>query len=453
MKPYFNILKMVKSQEEKTKKKVCIGQIHGSTIFEQIGDEYALYQEMEDGTWNLNTARTLEQFIPMHRTPLTHPTKALEYESPEQLYDDAKGYIHKHLDLLNPLGYDLLTSFVFASWIPELFDFTPYIGFHGRESVGKTRALELLHELCFRAWLTTGITTATLFRLVERFSPTLLLDESEFLTTQERKELISLLNAGQRRGVSIPRMKGEHADEVEFFSTYCPKAIAGTEQLKRTTTSRMITFTMTRNIRSVPRRIDKTEGLRLRNQLLMWRFRKIAELKNSLTFKERVAPNFELKATTEFKELDGLSGRTFELFYPLYYTTPKAQQPNILTFATDLEEIKLKAEKTMLSSLIFEAIINLQDQAERGVLLIKQIAQYVNMNEPMENWIPTKTITRKCTQMGFDKTRTNRGTAIIMNKQIIERLKRDPRYSTDILNFSEGSEANEAKKGYAQAFY
>jgi len=438
---------MVKTQEQKTKKKVCIGQIYGSVIFEQVSDnEYALYQQMIDGTWQTATARSHENFIPMHRTPLTHPTKALEYQSSEQLFNGIKAYIHGNLDLLNPLGYDILTAFVFSSWISELFDYTPYLGFYGRESVGKTRALEILNELCFRAWLTTGLTTATLFRLVERFNPTLLLDESEFLTTKDKQELIGLLNAGQRRGIMIPRMK-EDAQDVEFFNVYCPKAISGTEQLKRTTTSRMIMFTMTRNIRNMPRRIDKKEGLRLRNQLLMWRFHTIAKLKDSSTFKEKISPTFELKASTEYPELEPLSGRTYELFYPLYYSTP-TDKKNILEFATELEQIKLQTEKTALASMVFEAIINLKDtKVHRGLLLLKDIAEYVNRDQPLQYWIPERKIGAKCTQMGFEKTRTNRGTAIIINNQIIERLRKDPRYSTDLLNFSEESEEGETKRG------
>jgi len=436
--------------EKETKKKVSIGQIYGSTIFEQVAsDQYAVYEEMADNTWQPTTKRTVENFIPMPRTPLTHPTKALEYESPMQLYEDVKGYIHKHLDLLNPLGYDILTAFVFSTWINELFDFTPYLGFFGREDVGKSRALEILNELCFRSWFTTGLTTATLFRLVERFQPTLLLDESEFLTGKEKQELIGLLNAGQRRGVTIPRMK-EDAQDVEFFKVFCPKIIAGTKQLKRTTASRMITFTMTRNIRKVPRRIDKKEGLKLRNQLLLWRFKTIANLKNSLTFKEKVSNTFELKATTEFKELEPLSGRTYELFYPLYYSAPTNKQ-NILQFATELEEIKLRAEKTQLASMVFEAIINLKDtKVHKGLLLLKEIAQYVNTDQPIQYWIPERTIGTKCRQMGFEKTRTNRGTAIIINTQIIEWLRKDARYSTDLMNFSEQSEEGEPKRGNAK---
>jgi hypothetical protein len=431
--------------EQKTKKQICIGKIYGATIFEQIQNtRYALYEELANGEWQLETRPVYENFIPLQKTPLSHPPEPADYETEETLYNDVKVYIHKHLDIANPLGYDILTSFVFSTWLQELFDFTPYVGFYGREAVGKSRALEVLKELCFRAWLTTNLTTATLFRLTEKFSPTLLLDESEFLNAEDKKELIGLLNSGQRRGVFIPRMK-ENCEEIEFFNVYCPKAIAGTEQLRRTTTSRMIVFTMTKNVRAVPRRIDTAEGAKLRSQLLMWRFRKIAQLKNSQTLKEKLSTP-ELKATTEYPELESLSGRTYELFYPLYYSaiTQQAKQ-NILNFAKELETSKLQAEKTELSSMIFEAILTLKDQAQRGLLLLKDITNHINAAQPPNYWIPEKTIGRKASQMGFEKTRTNRGTAIILNQQLIERLRKDPRYSTDLLNFSEASAESEAK--------
>jgi len=433
----FEIYKCITESERKTKKSVCIGKIHGSTIFEQIQDitgtyKYALYQEMANNEWQLDTSLEYENFIPLTKTPLTHPPPPTEYESEEQLYNDVKAYISKHLDLVNPLGYEILTSFIFKTWIEELFDFTPYIGFFGRENVGKSRALEILKELCFRAWLTTGITTATLFRLCEKFQPTLLLDESEFLTSDEKRELIGLINAGQRRGIMIPRMN-EKFQEAEFFNVYGSKCISGTEQLKATTTSRMITFTMTRNIRPMPRTLDKTEASKLRSQLLMWRFKTITKLK-------------EPKATTEFKELEPLSGRTFELFYPLYYSSPATARPNILEFAKELEEIKLRAEKTELASMVFEAIINLKDvKVYKGILLLKDIAQYINTDQEPQYWIPEKTIAKKCRQMGFETTRTNRGTAIIINTKIIDRLKRDPRYSTDLFNYY-GEAVNEMKQ-------
>jgi hypothetical protein len=445
----YEIVKCITDSEKKTKKSVCIGKIHGSTIFEQIqkGVEdyaYALYQQMANGTWQLTTTPEHENFIPLQKTPLTHPPAPTEYENEEQLYNNVKTFIYKHLDLVNPLGYDILTSFVFKTWIEELFDFTPYLGFFGREAVGKTRALEVLKELCFRAWLTTSLTPAVLFRLTEKFQPTLLLDESEFLTAEDKKELIGLLNSGQRRGHYIARMK-EDSEDFVFFNVYGSKAISGTEELKRTTSSRMITFTMTKNIRPIPRTIDKTEASKLRSQLLMWRFHTIAKMKDSFTLEQKLA-SAELKASVEFKELEPLSGRTFELFYPLYYSAPATAKPNILEFSKELEESKLRAEKTELASEIFEAIMNLKDsKAVKGLLLIKDISNYINKDLEPQYWIAEKRIAQKCTQMGFEKTRTNRGTAIILNNTIIERLKRDPRYSTDLANWLD--EGKQTEKG------
>jgi hypothetical protein len=445
------IVMCIRDTEEKTKKEVCIGKIYGSTIFEQIQDttgrqKYALYQEMENQTWQLDTRLEFEKFVPLQKTPLTHPPPPEEYENEEALYNTVREYIRKHLDLVHPLGYDVLASFIFKTWIEELFDFTPYIGFFGREAVGKSRALEILKELCFRAWFTTGITSACLFRLTEKFQPTLLLDESEFLTSEEKRELIGLINAGQRRGIMIPRMK-EHSQEAEFFSVYGSKCISGTETLKATTTSRMITFVMTRNVRPIPRIVDKAEASKLRGQLLMWRFKKIANLKNSLTLEQKLTGT-ELKATTEFKELEPLSGRTFELFYPLHYSAPPTARPNILEFAKELEQSKLQAEKTELASMVFEAILNLKDRkAYKGILLLADIAQYINADQPIQYWIPEKTIAKKCRQMGLETTRTNRGTAILLNNQIIERLKLDPRYSTDLLNYGEAVKEMKGKQG------
>jgi len=448
------IIRCITETEKKAKKEICIGKIFGSAILEQIQNttgkmSYALYQEMQNGIWELDTRPEYEHCIPLQKTPLTHPSEPIEYENEQQLYNNVKVYIHKHLDVLNPHGYDILTAFVFSTWLQELFDFTPYIGFFGRQETGKSRGLEVLKELCFRAWHTTSLTTATLYRLIEKFNPTLLIDESEFLASQEKKELIGLLNSGQRRGVLVPRMKGEDSQDFDFYNTYSPKALSGTQELRKTTTSRMIMFTMTRNIRPIPRTLNKQDGLKLRNQLLMWRFRKISDMKNAMTLEQKLAGT-ELKATTEFKELEPLSGRLYELIFPLYYSTPaQEERKNILEFANELEQSKLTAEKTELASTIFEAILNLKHQAQRNLILLKDIARYINVNQPLENWIPEKTVGRKCSQMGFEKTRTNRGTAIILNQQLIERLRKDPRYSTDLTRYGEESEDSEPKKDSA----
>jgi hypothetical protein len=423
--------------EEATKKQICVGKSLPSVIFETIktlgNTEYAIYAELPDNNWELRTEATFDNYVPMpaDKNPLTTPHAPLEYESEEALWNDVRAFIYKHLDLINPKGYHVLTAWVFSTWVAELFDFTAYLGFLGREAVGKTRALEVLNELCFRAWFTTGLTTATLFRLVERFNPTLLLDEAEFLNTQERKELINLLNAGQRRGLMIPRMTGEHYDDVELFGVYCPKAISGTERLKKTTRSRMITFNMTKNTRPVPKTIDKQEGAMLRSKLLMWRFHKLSRLRSNLSLKERIALSEEVKATTEFPELEPFSGRSYELIYPLMYVAPTPHARKTITdFATELEHAKTREEKTQLSNLVFEAITKLEPRATRGLIHLRDITAYVNSTLDIEYQYGSKTVGKIAAQMGFEKTRTSRGIAIIIDQHLMQRLRKDPRYAT-----------------------
>lgn len=449
-----DVVRACARKEKRSKKRVSAGALLSSVIFEQIkgadgSARYAIYEQMADNTWRLDTRIAYENFVPLpqKKNPLTTPYTPLEYESDESLWNEVKAYVHTHLDIINPAGYNILTGWIFSTWINELFDSTAYLGFFGRESVGKTRALEILNELCFRAWFTTGLTTATLFRLVERFNPTLLLDESEFLTQKERKELVSLLNAGQRRGLLIPRMTGQHYDEVELFSVYCPKAISGTEQLRKTTRSRMIMFNMTKNVRRMPKLMDKQTGATLRSKLLMWRFKKLSQLKDRLTFKQKIS-TLELKARTEFPELEKLSGRSYELFYPLLYCAPIQDiRKAIADFAIKLEEIKAREEKVELSSLVFEAIVKLQHKAERGLLYLRDITAYVNTTLDIEYQFGGRSIGKIVTQMGFRKTRRSRGIAVIIDQALIRRLRKDPRYAIELADYFNVANGEVKQKG------
>lgn len=433
-----NILHACAREEKRRKKRVSSGKLLSSTIFEQIRNAdgstgYALYEQMADRTWRLSTTIAYENYIPMpqNKNPLTTPYKPIEYESEQNLWNEVKAYVHKHLDIPNPAGYDILTGWIFSTWINEIFDFTAYLGFFGREATGKSRALEVINQLCFRAWFTTGLTTATLFRLVERFSPTLLLDESEFLNAKERKELVSLLNAGQRRGVLIPRMKGDHYEDVELFSVYCPKAISGTEQLRKTTRSRMIIFNMTKNVRAMPKLVDKEAGAKLRSKLLMWRFKKLSAL-----IDKQPLDVFEVKARTKFNELEKLSGRSYELFYPLMYCAPTQEtRKAVADFAAELERIKTREERTEISNLVFEAIVKLQPKAERGLIYLRHITAYVNSVLDIQFQYGSKTVGKIVTQMGFQKVRRSKGIAVILDEALIRRLRKDPRYALELADY------------------
>lgn len=90
---------------------------------------------------------------------------------------------------------------------------------------GKTTLLTLLGALAPRPLPASNITSAALFRTVEAYRPTLLVDEADTFL-RDREDLRGILNAGHHRaGAFVVRTVGED-HEPRVFSTWCPKAVA-----------------------------------------------------------------------------------------------------------------------------------------------------------------------------------------------------------------------------------
>jgi hypothetical protein len=112
---------------------------------------------------------------------------------------------------------------------------------------GKSRVLEILALLCANPERTSNISEAALFRLIERFQPTLLLDEMEQIREKgERAQILrNLVNAGNRRDAVAIRC-AEAGKSIERCSVYCPKALAAIGSLPDTITDRAIVVRMQR---------------------------------------------------------------------------------------------------------------------------------------------------------------------------------------------------------------
>lgn len=110
---------------------------------------------------------------------------------------------------------------------------------------GKTTLLRLLDGLVSRPLAVSNISAASLFRVVEQYEPTLLIDEADAFL-KDNEELRGILNSGHTRGTAyVIRTVGED-HEPRRFSTWCPKAIALIGNLPRTLTDRSLTIPMRR---------------------------------------------------------------------------------------------------------------------------------------------------------------------------------------------------------------
>ncbi len=104
---------------------------------------------------------------------------------------------------------------------------------------GKTTCLTLLGALVPRPLFASNITPAALFRAVEKWRPTVLVDEADtFLRYSD--ELRGVLNSGHNRGAAyVIRTVGDD-HEPRRFQTWAPKAIAQIDKLPPTLASRAI---------------------------------------------------------------------------------------------------------------------------------------------------------------------------------------------------------------------
>jgi putative DNA primase/helicase len=139
------------------------------------------------------------------------------------------------------------------TWTIEAARATPYLFVTSAEpECGKTRLLEVLHELAREPLSTMNISDAALFRAIDQRKPTLFLDEVDAAFNPKARErgtkdeLRSLLNAGYRRGQFVYRMGGGNHTTLERFEVFGAKALAGLGSLPLTLQSRCIRLELTR---------------------------------------------------------------------------------------------------------------------------------------------------------------------------------------------------------------
>jgi putative DNA primase/helicase len=104
---------------------------------------------------------------------------------------------------------------------------------------GKTTLLTFLGAVVPRALPASNITSAALFRAVEKWHPTLLVDEADTFL-RDSDELRGVLNSGHNKAnASVIRTVGDD-HEPRAFKTWAPKAIACIGRLPATLASRSV---------------------------------------------------------------------------------------------------------------------------------------------------------------------------------------------------------------------
>jgi hypothetical protein len=223
------------------------------------------------------------------------PSSWESFDSEAELVASVQRFIHRYADLSSAFE-EAAAYYVLLTWVFDAFNELPYLRLKGDFGSGKTRCLQTIGALCYKPMFASGASTVSpLFRIIDAFRGTLVIDESDFRFSDERSEIVKILNNGNAKG--FPVLRSEATPGKEFnpkaFDVFGPKIIATRRSFDdRALESRCITEEMT----GLPPRPDiplslpvafDNEADHLTSQLLSFRVRWRLKLDTAVPERER----------------------------------------------------------------------------------------------------------------------------------------------------------------------
>jgi putative DNA primase/helicase len=178
-----------------------------------------------------------------------------------QLLDDLAASVRRFVVL--PKHADKTVAlWVLFTYLIDSVDTAPLLALLSPEKrCGKTTLLSWLSRVTYRALPASNVSPAAVYRSIEKWCPTLLVDEADsFLTDNE--ELRGVMNSGHTRDLAfVMRCSGDDF-EPRRFSTWCPKVLAMIGKPADTLQDRCIVINLRRRLPN-----EKVEKLRYAKNL------------------------------------------------------------------------------------------------------------------------------------------------------------------------------------------
>ena len=209
---------------------------------------------------------------------LTESTAAVLLPAPvaqDGVLEEVEAVLRRYVVFSSEAQVAACALWVAHTYVVSAAQVTPYLAVTSAEKQsGKSRLLEVLEALVRDAWKVVSPSAAVLYRTINEFRPTLLIDEVDTIFNQANyEELRAVLNAGFQRGNTIPRWNAEK-HTIDMFDPFCPKVLAGIGELPDTVQDRSIPIRLKRKLTTERvERFRRRQALQLRplrNRLEAW---------------------------------------------------------------------------------------------------------------------------------------------------------------------------------------
>jgi hypothetical protein len=182
--------------------------------------------------------------------PFIDPESWPEPINPAQLLNEIVMVIRRFI-ILNSKQAHAVALWVAFTWFIDVVKVAPLVIINAPErECGKSQLLSVLFKLCRKTLSTANMRSATLFRIAEKWRPSIMVDEADtFMKTDD--EMSGLINAGHTRDSAFAwRLVGDN-HEPKPFSVWGAKAFAGInleKHLPPATMSRAIVIQLRRKL-------------------------------------------------------------------------------------------------------------------------------------------------------------------------------------------------------------
>ena len=149
---------------------------------------------------------------------------------------------------------------------------------------GKSTLLDVLRSMVKRGLLANSVSTAVVYRTMDLYRPTLLIDEADAFL-DETEHLRGIINGGHSRATAKTlRIGGANRDEVEIFDSFGPKAIAGIGKRRDTISDRSIIVSLRRrrpDEKVEPLLQDRLDNRQIQSYCAAWADRNVEALRRA----------------------------------------------------------------------------------------------------------------------------------------------------------------------------
>ncbi|MCS7136704.1 MAG: hypothetical protein NZ931_06455, partial [Aigarchaeota archaeon] len=272
------------------------------------------------------------------------------------------------------------------------------------------RALEVMASLCYKPMMIVDPSEASVFRLIEKFRPTLFIDEAQIID----KNVRAIMAAGYRYGVKVPRVidpENDGLESIRWFNVFGFKVYACREEPPNDILSRSIVIHCEKNIRPTRKNIDKDRAKELRTRWLAQKLR------------------MHGKVSISFEEFESEDGRVQELISPLLVMAQLFGDGRAVIaverYGRQIEREITAMETTSDDALIVEKILEIVASYKNDApeyVTNQQLVEALNDGLQKPAYTP-EYVGMRMAALGFERMRLHGGkTAYKMDYELMDRL-------------------------------